>query len=61
MQIDYTSRDYEALRADLIRLINQRTNYNWDAEDPSDFGAVLLDAFAYMGDIMSYYLGPCCK
>jgi uncharacterized phage protein gp47/JayE len=56
MQIDYTSRDYEALRADLIRLINQRTNYNWDAEDPSDFGAVLLDAFAYMGDIMSYYL-----
>lgn len=56
MQIDYTSRDYEALRADLISLINQRTNYNWDAEDPSDLGAVLLDAFAYMGDIMSYYL-----
>ncbi len=56
MQIDYTSRDYEALRADLVRLINQRTNFNWDAEDESDFGAVLLDAFAYMGDIMSYYL-----
>lgn len=56
MQIDYTSRDYEALRADLIRLVNQRTNANWDASNPSDFGGILLDAFAYMGDIMSYYL-----
>lgn len=55
-QIDYTSRDYEALKADLIDLINLRTNYNWEADNPSDLGSVLLESFAYMGDIMSYYL-----
>ena len=55
-QIDYTSRDYEALKADLIDLINLRTNYTWEADNPSDLGSVLLESFAYMGDIMSYYL-----
>lgn len=56
IQIDYTSRDFAALKNDLVNLINARTNINWDAEDPSDLGAVLVEAFAYMGDIMSYYL-----
>ena len=56
IQIDYTSRDFESLKNDLVNLINARTNINWDAEDPSDLGAVLVEAFAYMGDIMSYYL-----
>lgn len=55
-QIDYTSRDFEALKADLIDLINLRTNYNWEADNPSDLGSVLLESFAYMGDVMSYYL-----
>ncbi len=56
MQIDYTSRDYEALKADLIALVNKRTNYQWEADNASDLGSVLLEAFAYMGDVMSYYL-----
>ena len=56
MQIDYTSRDYEALKADLINLINARTGYQWEADDPSDLGSVLVESFAYMGDVMSYYL-----
>lgn len=55
-QIDYTSRDYEALKLDLVNLINVRTGYAWDATDPSDLGAVLVEAFSYMGDVMSYYL-----
>jgi phage-related baseplate assembly protein len=56
MQIDYTSRDYEGLKADLINLINTRTGFQWEANDPSDLGSVMVESFAYMGDIMSYYL-----
>lgn len=56
IQIDYTSRDFAALKRDLVNLINARTNIDWDADNPSDLGAVLVEAFAYMGDVMSYYL-----
>jgi hypothetical protein len=56
MQIDYTSRDYEGLKADIINLINTRTGFQWEADDPSDLGSVMVESFAYMGDIMSYYL-----
>jgi hypothetical protein len=55
-QIDYTSRDYAGLKADLISLVNTRTGLAWDAADPNDLGSVLIETFAYMGDIMSYYL-----
>lgn len=56
MQIDYTSRDFEGLKADLIQLIKERTNTAWDPTDYSDLGYVLVETFAYMGDVMSHYL-----
>jgi len=56
MQIDYTSRDFAALKADLISLIKERTGTAWDPTDYSDLGHVLVESFAYMGDIMSHYL-----
>jgi uncharacterized phage protein gp47/JayE len=56
MQIDYTSRDFAALKSDLITLIGQRTNTSWNPTDFSDLGNVLVEAFSYMGDIMSHYL-----
>jgi hypothetical protein len=56
MQIDYTSRDFNSLKADLISLISNRTNTNWNPTDYNDLGNVLVEAFAYMGDIMSHYL-----
>ena len=55
-QIDYTSRDYTSLLTDLTNLVSVRTNTDWTADDPSDLGTVLLESFAYMGDIMSYYI-----
>jgi uncharacterized phage protein gp47/JayE len=55
-QIDYTSRDYQALLEDLTSLVNVRTNYAWTADDPNDLGTILLESFAYMGDIQSYYI-----
>lgn len=56
VQIDYTSRDYESLVTDLTNLVNVRTNSDWTADDPNDLGSVMLESFAYMGDIMSYYI-----
>jgi uncharacterized phage protein gp47/JayE len=54
--VDYTSRDYDGLRADLIQLVRTRTGVDWQGNDPSDIGVALLEAFAYMGDISNYYL-----
>jgi hypothetical protein len=28
----------------------------WNPSDPADFGVVLVEAFSYLGDIMSYYI-----
>jgi uncharacterized phage protein gp47/JayE len=53
--IDYTSRDYESIRADLIRLIRARIPF-WTADNPSDFGVALVEAFAYGVDGLHYYL-----
>lgn len=53
--IDYTSRDYESIRADMIRLIRARIP-QWTAENPSDFGVALVEAFAYGIDTLHYYL-----
>jgi hypothetical protein len=55
-QIDYTSRDYTSLITDLTNLVSVRTNTDWTADDPNDLGTILLESFAYMGDVMSYYI-----
>lgn len=54
-QIDYTSRDYASIRADLINRVSLLVP-EWDGTDPNDFGVVLLEAFAHMGDLQSYYI-----
>lgn len=54
-QIDYTSRDYQSLREDMIARVRARIP-DWSGTDPSDFGVALIEAFAYMGDLMSYYI-----
>jgi hypothetical protein len=60
ISVDYTSRDYYALREDLIELVKGRVNAGsgkqWSGEDPSDFGVALLEAFAYIGDLTNYYI-----
>jgi hypothetical protein len=54
-QIDYTSRDYTSIREDLISLIPNFAP-NWTNRDPADFGMTILEAFAYMGDGLNYYI-----
>lgn len=52
---DYTSKDYFAIREELIARIQDRIP-NWTAADPADFGVAIVEAFAYMGDLLSYYI-----
>lgn len=52
---DYTSRDYYAIREHLIEVVKSRIP-EWTGEDPSDFGLALVEAMAYLGDLMSYYI-----
>ncbi len=54
-QVDYTSRDFASLRDDLIKLIPSFAP-QWTSRDPSDFGIVMLELFAYVGDILNYYI-----
>jgi hypothetical protein len=53
--IDYTSRDYFSLRQDLVSRIKTRLPA-WSGENPADFGVALVEAFAYMGDVLNYYI-----
>jgi hypothetical protein len=53
-QIDYVSRDYTAILADLTAIAKQ-FNPTWAVSDPTDIGVALLETFAYLGDIMSFY------
>jgi uncharacterized phage protein gp47/JayE len=52
---DYTSKDYFSIREELIARVQDRVP-NWTGSDPADFGIALVEAFAYMGDLLSYYI-----
>jgi hypothetical protein len=54
-QVDYTSRDYEAIRQDLIALIPNFAP-KWTNRDPSDFGMVMIELFSYIGDELNFYI-----
>lgn len=55
----YTDRDYLSLRDQMIKYI-QAKNPDWvppgATPDPSDFAALFIEASAYMGDLLSYYV-----
>lgn len=53
-QIDYVSRDYTAILTDLTA-VAQQFNPTWSVSDPTDIGVALLETFAYLGDILSFY------
>jgi hypothetical protein len=55
VSIDYTGRDYYSIRESLIARIQDRLP-EWTASDPSDFGVALVEAFAYLGDMVSFYI-----
>lgn len=52
---DYTSRDYFSIKTDLLARAEQILP-EWTSRDQSDFGMLLVDLWAYMGDILHYYI-----
>jgi hypothetical protein len=55
VSVDYTGRDYYALREQLIARVQERVP-GWKGNDANDFGLALVEAFAYMGDLINYYI-----
>ncbi|RZI53867.1 MAG: putative baseplate assembly protein [Pseudonocardia sp.] len=53
--IDYTARDYTSMLAALRDQIPLKLPEWTDFTNEADFGNVLLELFAYVGDILSYY------
>ena len=53
--IDYTSRDFEGLRASLLTYARDAFP-DWQPGSEGDFGVVLLETLAYVGDITNYYV-----
>ncbi len=53
-QIDYTDKDFDALRRALLDFATLRLP-EWTDRNPADFGSLMVDLFAYMGDVVLYY------
>lgn len=53
--VDYMARDYSSLLQAMRALIPEKLPEWRDFESEADFGNVLLQLFAHMGDIISYY------
>ena len=53
--IDYMARDAESFLRSMRALIPEKLPEWTDYESEADFGNVLLELFAHMGDILSYY------
>jgi Baseplate J-like protein len=52
--IDYTNKDFASLRRAMLELARYRLP-EWTDQSASDLGVLLVDLFAYMGDIILYY------
>lgn len=52
---DHTSRDFSSIQADLLRRAQDQIP-EWTSREESDFGTMLVDLWAYMGDILHYYV-----
>jgi hypothetical protein len=52
--IDYTNKDYASLRESLLKIAQEKLPV-WTDHSANDLGVVLVELFAYMGDILLYY------
>lgn len=52
---DFASRDYENIKRDLLNRAALVTP-EWTDRDSSDFGVLMVDLWAYMGDVLHYYI-----
>lgn len=55
MAIDYTRRDFNTIKDDLLRRA-EVVFPEWTDRDPSDFGMLFVDLWSYMADVLHYYI-----
>lgn len=53
-QIDYTDKDYQALRRAMLQFASLRLP-EWTDRSSADLGMLMVDLFAFMGDVVLYY------
>ena len=53
--VDYSDRDFDAIRARLIALVRS-VFPDWTDFEVASFGNVLLEMFAFVGDVLGYYI-----
>ena len=53
--IDYTHRDYESIRDDLMEIAERFYPDTFQDFSDASFGALMLDMVAYVGDQLSFY------
>lgn len=53
--IDYSNRDYATIKQDLLSRASTLIP-EWTSRDTSDFGVLMVDLWAYMGDVLHYYV-----
>lgn len=54
--INYTSRDFETIKSDLIQHARRYYSDVYKDFNQSSFGSLMLDTVAYVGDVLSFYL-----
>ena len=54
--INYTHREYSSIRSDLMQLVERFYPDNFQDFSEASFGSMMLDAVAYVGDQLSFYL-----
>jgi len=56
MPIDYTHREYEGIREDLMEIAERFYPDTFQDFSEASFGSIMLDAASYIGDQLSFYL-----
>ena len=54
--IDYTHREYSSIRSDLMQIAERFYPDTFQDFSEASFGSIMLDAVAYVGDQLSFYL-----
>jgi hypothetical protein len=52
--LDYTDKDFDALRSRLFNLISS-VYPTWSDRNVANFGNMLIECFAFVGDVLGFY------